>query len=102
MSSANGSDDFCTLGTAVDQGDRAGNDPAASLGEGSRIYGKENCPHTKRARAALPRARFVDVLADPTALEEMLRLSGGVRRIPVIVHGGERGDAVEIGFKRGA
>jgi len=90
--------DFCTLGPAADQGDLAGNDPAASQGEGARIYGKEGCPHTKRARAALPRALFVDVLAEPTALKEMLRLSGGVRRIPIIV----RGDAVEIGFKRGA
>jgi len=63
-----------------------------------RIYGKENCPHTKRARAALPAAQFVDVLADAQALAEMLRLSGGVRRVPVIVNG----QSVEIGFKRGA
>lgn len=102
MSSKNGSDDFCTLGPAAPQDDQAGNAPAACQGEGARIYGKKDCPHTKRARVALPRARFVDVLADPVALEEMLRLSGGVRRIPVIVRSGERGDAVEIGFKRGA
>jgi glutaredoxin len=63
-----------------------------------RIYGKEGCPHTMRAREALPKAEFVDVLAEPAGLEEMLRLTGGVRRVPVIV----RGDAVEIGFKRGA
>lgn len=67
-------------------------------GLGARIYGKQGCPHTNRARAALPCAQFVDVLADPAALEEMLRLSGGVRRVPVIV----RGDAVEVGFRRGA
>jgi glutaredoxin 3 len=102
MSPTKGSDDFCTLGLAADQGDQAGDAPAASQGEGARIYGKEGCPHTKRARAAWPRALFVDVLADPAALEEMLRLSGGVRRIPVIVHGDGRRDAVEIGFKRGA
>ena len=67
-------------------------------GEGVLIYGKEGCPHTRRARKALPRARFVDVLAEPGRLQEMLRLSNGVRRIPVIV----RGESVAIGFKRGA
>ncbi|MBI5518430.1 MAG: glutaredoxin [Desulfovibrio sp.] len=72
-------------------------------GAGMLIYGKEGCPHTSRARAALPAARFVDVLADPAALEEMLRLSGGVRRVPVIVRP-EPGESpqVEIGFRRGA
>lgn len=63
-----------------------------------RIYGKDGCPHTRRAREALPGALFLDVLADPLLLTEMLRLSGGVRRIPVIV----RGDEVEVGFQRGA
>jgi len=63
-----------------------------------RIYGKDGCPHTNRAREALPGAVFLDVLADPLALAEMLRLTNGVRRIPVIVRGAE----VEIGFKRGA
>ncbi len=65
---------------------------------GIRIYGKDGCPHTKRAREALPGAVFLDVLADPLLLEEMLQLTGGVRRVPVIVRGAE----VEIGFKRGA
>ncbi|MHC1700881.1 MAG: UXX-star selenoprotein family 1 [Humidesulfovibrio sp.] len=63
-----------------------------------RIYGKDGCPHTRRAREALPGAVFLDVIADPFLLEEMLRLTGGVRRIPIIVKDGE----VEIGFKRGA
>lgn len=67
-------------------------------GEGALIYGKEACPHTRRARAALPRAQFVDVLADPAALTEMLRLSGGVRRIPVIASG----NAATVGFQRGS
>ncbi len=67
-------------------------------GAAIRIYGKDGCPHTRRAREAMPGAVFLDVLADPLILDEMLRHSGGVRRIPVIV----RGDAVEIGFKRGA
>lgn len=91
MSPENDRDGFRTIGPGP-----------AGQGEGARIYGKEGCPHTMRARAALPCALFVDVLADPAALEEMLRLSGGVRRVPVIVHGDGRGDAVEIGFKRGA
>lgn len=72
--------------------------PADDDGAGARIYGKENCPHTLRARKALPGAQFVDVLSDPALLEEMLRLSGGVRRVPVIV----RGKSVEVGFRRGS
>lgn len=75
----------------------------ASSGAGVLIYGKQGCPHTDRARASLPLARFVDVLADPQALEEMLRLSGGQRRIPVIVWpADDGGETVEIGFRRGA
>ncbi|MDR3640234.1 MAG: UXX-star (seleno)protein family 1 [Humidesulfovibrio sp.] len=62
------------------------------------MYGKVGCPHTNRARKAMPRAEFLDVEADPEALAEMLRLSGGVRRIPVIA----RGETVTIGYKRGA
>ena len=63
------------------------------------IYGKEHCPHTRRAREAMPGAVFVDVLADPQKLDEMLRHSEGVRRVPVIVYDGER---TEIGFRRGS
>ncbi|MBA4357792.1 MAG: UXX-star (seleno)protein family 1 [Humidesulfovibrio sp.] len=70
----------------------------SASGAAVRIYGKDGCPHTRRARAALPGAIFFDVLSDPQLLEEMLRLSGGVRRIPVITRGAE----VEIGFLRGA
>ncbi|EGB13257.1 glutaredoxin [Pseudodesulfovibrio mercurii] len=62
------------------------------------IYGKPTCPHTKRALAAHPEARFVDVLASEANMEEMLKLSGGQRRIPVIV---EDGHAC-VGFKRGS
>ena len=71
---------------------------AGDFGKSVRIYGKPGYPHTKRAREAWPQAQFVDVLADPLKLAEMLKLSGGVRRIPVIVNG----ESVEIGFKRGA
>lgn len=66
------------------------------------IYGKDGCPHTRRAREALPGATFIDVLADPVRLEEMLALSGGVRRVPVIVRAEAGGRSVEVGFKRGA
>ena len=83
----------CTLPTA-----EAENSRTPDQGEGTRIYGKPTCPHTRRAREALPRAQFIDVLAAPEAMEEMLRLSGGVRRIPVIV----QGESVSIGYKRGA
>ena len=72
--------------------------PADNAQAAVRIYGKQGCPHTARAREALPGAVFLDVLADPLLLDEMLRLTGGARRIPVIVRAG----AVEIGFKRGA
>lgn len=70
-------------------------------GEGARIYGKEGCPHTLRARKALPQAVFIDVLdedANPQALADMLALSGGVRRVPVIVRAG----GVQIGYRRGS
>ncbi|WP_338670180.1 UXX-star selenoprotein family 1 [Pseudodesulfovibrio methanolicus] len=62
------------------------------------IYGKPTCPHTKRALAAYPGARFVDILASETNLEEMLRLSDGQRRIPVIVEDGK----ACVGFRRGS
>ena len=68
------------------------------------IYGKGGCPHTRRALEAMPDARFVDVLLDADALDEMLRLSGGIRRVPVVVRPAEDGPGptVEIGYRRGA
>jgi glutaredoxin 3 len=62
------------------------------------IYGKPTCPHTKRALDAYPEARFVDVLLSADNLEEMLKLSDGQRRVPVIVENGE----VSIGYNRGS
>ncbi|AMK12166.1 UXX-star selenoprotein family 1 [Pseudodesulfovibrio indicus] len=62
------------------------------------IYGKQGCPHTRRALEANPGARFVDVLLSPADLNEMLRLSDGVRRIPVVVRDGE----VTVGHNRGS
>ncbi|OIN99382.1 MAG: hypothetical protein AUJ49_11245 [Desulfovibrionaceae bacterium CG1_02_65_16] len=66
------------------------------------MYGREGCPHTRRARNALPRARFIDVAADPQALEEMLTLTDGVRRIPVIVREKSGREEVSVGFRRGS
>jgi len=91
MSAENG-EDCCTLPQA------GGAPPQEGAAGPVRIFGKRNCPHTRRAREALPQAEFIDVLADPQALAELLRLSGGVRRVPVI----QRAAAVEIGFRRGS
>jgi glutaredoxin 3 len=41
------------------------------------------------ARSAYPSAQYIDVLSDKTKLEEMLKLSGGARKVPVIVEGGK-------------
>ena len=62
------------------------------------IYGKAGCPHTKRALDAHPGARFIDVLMSPADLEKMMELSGGLRKVPVIVEDGK----VSIGFNRGS
>lgn len=66
------------------------------------IYGKGGCPHTRRALEAMPGALFVDVLHDAEALDEMLRLTGGIRRVPVVVRPAADGPTVEIGYRRGA
>ncbi|WP_320172878.1 UXX-star selenoprotein family 1 [Maridesulfovibrio sp.] len=62
------------------------------------IYGKSTCPHTRRAREAYPDAEFVDVLMSVDDLNKMLELSGGKRRIPVIVEDGN----VTVGYNRGS
>ena len=62
------------------------------------IYGKPTCPHTRRALEAYPDAEFVDVLMSSDDLNKMLELSGGKRRIPVIVEDGN----VTIGYNRGS
>lgn len=41
------------------------------------------------ARSAYPSARYVDVLSDKAGLQEMLKHSGGARKVPVIVEGGK-------------
>ncbi|GBC62727.1 glutaredoxin [Desulfonema ishimotonii] len=62
------------------------------------IYGKERCPYTRKARAAWPNHKYIDVIEDQSKIEEMLRLSGGQRKIPVIVEG----DRITVGYGGGA
>jgi len=61
------------------------------------IYGKDTWPHTLAAREDFGargfQVSFFDVKKDPTAMERFLRLSGGARRVPLIVRAGR----VEIG-----
>jgi len=65
------------------------------MGEQIRIYGTENCPFCKQARAAYgERAVFINVDGNPEKLEEMLGLSDGKRTVPIIVEG----DKVTVGF----
>ncbi len=63
------------------------------------IFGKENCPYTQRARQDYEARRvdfeYVDVKKRRADLDRMLELSGGVRRVPVIL---EDDGKVVIGF----
>jgi glutaredoxin 3 len=59
------------------------------------IFGKAGCPFTEKAVSTFgDKAHYYDVTADSTKLEEMLKYSGGVRKVPVIVEG----DNVTIGY----
>mgnify|MGYP001139480060 CR=1 FL=1 len=66
------------------------------------LYGVRWCPYTAELREALAwrGLSFVeyDVEADPTALDRLLRLTGGIRTVPVLV---EEGRVVEIGWQGG-
>ena len=63
------------------------------------IFGKENCPYTQRARQDYAARKvpfeYVDVKKNRADMDRMLELSGGIRRVPVIV---EEGGKVTIGF----
>lgn len=63
------------------------------------IYGKDKCPFTRAAVDALKKKGdevvYIDVLSSPEKMDEMLAVSGGGRKIPVIVAGGE----VTIGWQ---
>lgn len=59
------------------------------------IYGKSGWPYTSKARSAYgDRATYVDIVEEKDKLDEMLKFSNGVRKVPVIVEG----DKVEIGY----
>ena len=59
------------------------------------IYGKSGWPYTSDARSAYgDEAAYVDVKADKSGLGDMLKFSGGSRKVPVIVEG----DKVKIGY----
>lgn len=62
------------------------------------VYGKEGCPYTTSAMEDLAQRKvsyeYYDVKKDQGALAKMLQLTGGARKVPVIV---ERGK-VKIGF----
>jgi glutaredoxin len=94
--------DFCELPLGGPDAPQGAEGPGAAV----RIYGKQGCPHTNRARQALPEAAFIDVLDPlhgPAALEEMLALSGGKRRVPVIVRRDAAGrETAEVGYRRGS
>jgi glutaredoxin len=62
------------------------------------IYGKDSCPYTLAAREDYEQRsvpfRYLNVKKDPAALQQMLTVTKGQRRVPVIVEGGK----VTIGF----
>ena len=63
------------------------------------IFGKENCPYTQRARQDYTDRHvdfeYVDVKKSRADMDRMLELSGGIRRVPVIL---EANGKVTIGF----
>ena len=67
-----------------------------------KIYGKEKWPYTKTAREAYTEKKvpfkYIDVLQYPAMLDEMLKLSDGVRKVPVIVESGK----ITVGFNGGS
>ena len=63
-----------------------------------RIYGKNSCPYTTAAREDFVRrgydVEYVDVVRDPARLADMLKLTPGQRRVPVIDQEGR----ITVGF----
>ncbi len=63
------------------------------------IFGKDTWPFTKSAREAFAQkgkdVNYFDVTKDAAHLEQMLKHSGGKRKVPTIVEG----EAVTIGFE---
>ena len=60
-----------------------------------KIFVKQGWPYCAKARLAFEdKAKYIDVRADKSNLEEMLRYSKGRKEVPVIVDGGK----VTIGY----
>jgi glutaredoxin 3 len=63
-----------------------------------QIFGKASCAYTNAARQSFAgrgyQVEYLDVKVDPAAMARFLELSGGERRVPLIV---ERG-RVTVGF----
>ncbi|MFQ5449840.1 MAG: glutaredoxin domain-containing protein [Nitrospinaceae bacterium] len=64
------------------------------------IFGKDNCPHTKKAREDFLRQNksfiYINVDANPHGLKKLLEYSNGQYVVPVIVEVDEGN--VEIGY----
>ncbi len=64
------------------------------------IFGKNDCPHTQKARKDFLKMNrsfiYIDVENDSHGLEKLLEYSNGKYAIPVIVNVDE--DSVEIGY----
>ena len=71
------------------------------MAEPIRLYAKPGCPHCFNAKRDFDvrNVEYVEfnVRADKDALAEMLKLNGGLRRVPTIVEG----ESVTIGFNGG-
>jgi glutaredoxin len=68
------------------------------MSDAVQIYGKAGCPYTSAAMKDYEsrgvRVEYFDVKQDAAAMKRFLELSGGERRVPLLV---ERG-RVSIGF----
>lgn len=66
------------------------------------IYGKDTWPYTNKAREAYEKKGkeidFINVLDNPFKLDEMLKLSDGKRKVPVIIEDG----IIIIGYNGGS
>jgi glutaredoxin len=56
------------------------------------LYTRDGCPHCARLRDAIvargDTVSEVDLTREPQAMTEFLKLTGGRRIVPVLVHGG--------------
>ena len=64
-----------------------------TMGKEIIIFGKSSWPYTQKAREAKGqegyKVDYRDVVDDPGHLEEMLKFSQGVRKVPVLVEEGK-------------